>query len=112
VFREGTNTVIYNVGKITGVRFPKYNVAYDCCCCSFRFTKYCTSEYETQPLHFCRLILIVLAFVCGFIQELSFGADSNGSGVAVLLELARLFSKLYSKAKTQPRYNLVFGLGS
>lgn len=43
-----------------------------------------------------------------FIQELSYGADSNGSGVAVLLELARLFSKLYSKAKTQPRYNLVF----
>lgn len=39
---------------------------------------------------------------------MAYGADSNGSGVAVLLELARIFSKLYSKTKTQPRYNLVF----
>lgn len=42
------------------------------------------------------------------VPELAYGADSNGSGVAVLLELARIFSKLYSKTKTQPRYNLVF----
>lgn len=43
-----------------------------------------------------------------YLQELSFGADSNGSGVIMLLELARMFSKLYSKTETQPRYNLVF----
>ena len=40
------------------------------------------------------------------------GSDSNGSGVVVLLELARLFSLLYSNPKTRGRYNLLFGLTS
>ncbi|KAI4498589.1 hypothetical protein M0802_006295 [Mischocyttarus mexicanus] len=40
--------------------------------------------------------------------ELSFGADSNASGVAMLLELARLFSALYSTGRSRPHYNLVF----
>ncbi|XP_015172975.1 PREDICTED: nicalin [Polistes dominula] len=40
--------------------------------------------------------------------ELSFGADSNASGVAMLLELARLFSALYSSGRSRPHYNLVF----
>lgn len=44
----------------------------------------------------------------GVATELSFGADSNGSGVVMLLELARLFSGLYSSPKTHARYNLVF----
>lgn len=39
---------------------------------------------------------------------LSFGADSNGSGVAALLELARLFSRLYSNSRTHGRVNLLF----
>ncbi len=42
------------------------------------------------------------------LKGLSFGADSNGSGVVVLLELIRLFSKLYSNPKTQPKVNLLF----
>ncbi|MBA0564951.1 hypothetical protein Golob_009856, partial [Gossypium lobatum] len=43
---------------------------------------------------------------------LSVGSDSNGSGVVALLEIARLFSLLYSNPKTRGRYNLLFGLTS
>ncbi|XP_043236035.1 nicalin-like [Amphibalanus amphitrite] len=44
--------------------------------------------------------------------ELSFGADSNGSGVAMLLELSRLLSKLYRSRSTHPRLNLVLLLSA
>lgn len=44
----------------------------------------------------------------GIAPDLSFGADSNASGVAVLLEIARLFSALYSTGRSRPQYNLVF----
>ncbi|XP_012281156.1 nicalin [Orussus abietinus] len=44
----------------------------------------------------------------GVAPELSFGADSNASGVVMLLELARLFSVLYSMSRSRPKYNLVF----
>ncbi|KAG7197566.1 hypothetical protein KM043_001322 [Ampulex compressa] len=44
----------------------------------------------------------------GIAPELSFGADSNASGVAMLLEIARLFSALYSTSRSRPQYNLVF----
>ena len=40
------------------------------------------------------------------------GSDSNGSGIVALLEIARLFSLLYSSPKTRGRYNLLFGLTS
>eukprot|EP00741_Cyanophora_paradoxa_P003504 tig00000711_g3402.t1 len=40
--------------------------------------------------------------------ELASGTDSNGSGVAALLELARIFSKLYAGSRTQGKYNLLF----
>lgn len=42
------------------------------------------------------------------ITELSSGAESNASGVSMLLELARLFSSLYSVNKSRPKYNIVF----
>nr|CAG4636847.1 EOG090X02MW [Ceriodaphnia reticulata] len=46
----------------------------------------------------------------GAAPDLSFGGDSNASGVAALLELARLFSRLSSQPGQNglPRFNLVF----
>ncbi|KAF5304722.1 hypothetical protein FQA39_LY09499 [Lamprigera yunnana] len=44
----------------------------------------------------------------GIAPDLSFGADSNASGVAVLLELMRLFSLLYADSKTHGKYNIIF----
>ncbi|XP_041814920.1 nicalin-1 [Chelmon rostratus] len=46
----------------------------------------------------------------GLAPWLSYGADSNGSGVTILLELARLFQKLFSSPSTRPPYNLMFSL--
>ncbi|MBA0767517.1 hypothetical protein Gotri_016391 [Gossypium trilobum] len=48
----------------------------------------------------------------GASPALSVGSDSNGSGIVALLEIARLFSLLYSNPKTRGRYNLLFGLTS
>ncbi|KAL1205486.1 hypothetical protein V5N11_026672 [Cardamine amara subsp. amara] len=48
----------------------------------------------------------------GAAPALSVGSDSNGSGVVALLEVARLFSILYSNPKTRGRYNLLFALTS
>lgn len=41
---------------------------------------------------------------------MSSGAESNGSGVSMLLEIARIFSALYSVGKSRPHYNMVFVL--
>ncbi|KAM8960968.1 BOS complex subunit ncln-like [Pelodytes ibericus] len=41
---------------------------------------------------------------------LAYGADSNGSGVAILMEMIRLFRILYSSPRSQARYNLLFSL--
>mmetsp|Transcript_52649 Transcript_52649/g.132426 ORF Transcript_52649/g.132426 Transcript_52649/m.132426 type:complete len:554 (-) Transcript_52649:13-1674(-) len=38
------------------------------------------------------------------------GADSNGSGVISLLELARVLSKLYAEVRSQGKHNVVFVL--
>ncbi|XP_033822380.1 nicalin-1-like [Periophthalmus magnuspinnatus] len=46
----------------------------------------------------------------GLAPWLSFGADSNASGVTLLLELIRLFSKMYSSPRTRPQFNLMFAL--
>lgn len=41
------------------------------------------------------------------IQELSYGADSNGSGAAILLLLAKILSRVYAE-KNRPKYNVMF----
>ncbi|KAK7916028.1 hypothetical protein WMY93_011789 [Mugilogobius chulae] len=46
----------------------------------------------------------------GLAPFVSFGADSNGSGVVLLLELIRLFNKLYQSQRTRPKFNLLFSL--
>ncbi|KAH6774780.1 M28 Zn-peptidase nicastrin [Perilla frutescens var. frutescens] len=48
----------------------------------------------------------------GAAPALSVGSDSSGSSVVALLEIARLFSSLYSNPKTRGRYNLLFALTS
>ncbi|KAL8512983.1 hypothetical protein ACS0TY_019228 [Phlomoides rotata] len=48
----------------------------------------------------------------GAAPALSVGSDNNGSGIVALLEMARLFSILYSSPKTRGRYNLFFALKS
>ncbi|RXN12926.1 nicalin-1-like protein [Labeo rohita] len=46
----------------------------------------------------------------GLAPWLAYGADSNGSGVTVLLELVRLFHHLYSNPRSQAPYHLLFSL--
>mmetsp|Transcript_19193 Transcript_19193/g.31416 ORF Transcript_19193/g.31416 Transcript_19193/m.31416 type:complete len:538 (+) Transcript_19193:93-1706(+) len=46
----------------------------------------------------------------GAAPELANGTDTNGSGAVALLELARLFSKLYALPRSKGRYNLLFVL--
>ncbi|EKX35240.1 hypothetical protein GUITHDRAFT_146649 [Guillardia theta CCMP2712] len=46
----------------------------------------------------------------GVAPELAVGLDSNGSGMIALLQLAKLFSKLYSSKRQQGMYDIVFVL--
>ena len=54
--------------------------------------------------------MVVVTFIVVLFQDLSFGGDSNASGVAALFELVRLFSRFSSQPNQNglPRYNLVF----
>lgn len=49
-------------------------------------------------------------FFC--LKGLTTGSDSNGSGVAILLELLAIFHQLYSLPSHGARYNLVFVLSA
>uniref|UniRef100_A0A0M3HPJ1 BOS complex subunit NCLN n=1 Tax=Ascaris lumbricoides TaxID=6252 RepID=A0A0M3HPJ1_ASCLU len=42
------------------------------------------------------------------VPALSTGSDSNGSGIATLIELLAIFSTFYSNATTKPKYNMIF----
>ncbi|XP_076268074.1 BOS complex subunit NCLN [Rhynchophorus ferrugineus] len=44
----------------------------------------------------------------GVAPDLSYGVDSNGSGVIIMLELIRTLSTLYADTKTRGKFNLVF----
>ncbi|XP_076960797.1 uncharacterized protein LOC143637236 [Bidens hawaiensis] len=68
------------------------------------------ADDESSPLP---TIAIVSSYdTFGAAPALSAGSDSNGSGVAALLEIARLFSILYDDPETRGRYNILFGLTS
>lgn len=40
------------------------------------------------------------------------GVDSNGSGVAALLEILAILSKFYSDSSNRPKFNVVFVLSA
>lgn len=42
-----------------------------------------------------------------YFKGLTTGADSNASGVVALLEMARIFSKLYNDEATKGKYPLI-----
>lgn len=46
------------------------------------------------------------------VPALATGADSNGSGVAALLELLAVFSRFYASVTSKPKYNMMFLLSS
>ncbi len=56
--------------------------------------------------------MTLFALVRCYPQSLSFGGDSNGSGVVALLEIARLFSKLYMTSRSHAKFNLLFLLSA
>ncbi|KAL1237451.1 BOS complex subunit ncln [Trichinella pseudospiralis] len=48
----------------------------------------------------------------GLTAKKSFGYNSNGSGMVILLELLRLFSRLYKTSTTRAKFNLLFLLAA
>ncbi|UJR10050.1 hypothetical protein I4U23_014272 [Adineta vaga] len=55
-----------------------------------------------------KILLVTHYDAMSLASGLAQGADSNASGVLILLKLIRLFSKLYAKQTTRAKYNLHF----
>ncbi|KAJ8750234.1 hypothetical protein K2173_014149 [Erythroxylum novogranatense] len=70
------------------------------------------SKADGDPIQLPTIAIVASYDTFGSAPALSVGSDSNGSGVVALLEIARLFSHLYSNPRTRGRYNLLFGLTS
>jgi len=68
------------------------------------------SNTKGQPIQ--TIAIVAYYDTLGIAPELATGTDSNGSGVAALIEMARLFSKLYYGIKSQGSYNILFVLTS
>uniref|UniRef100_A0A914CII5 BOS complex subunit NCLN n=1 Tax=Acrobeloides nanus TaxID=290746 RepID=A0A914CII5_9BILA len=46
------------------------------------------------------------------VPSLSVGADSNGSGIAALLELLAIFQRFYTNPSNRPKFNMIFLLSA
>lgn len=68
------------------------------------------SRGDGDTSHLPTIAIVASYDTFGAAPALSVGSDSNGSGIAALLELARLFSRLYANAKTRGKFNILFGL--
>lgn len=62
----------------------------------------------SQPSAVQTIAIVASYDTFGAAPGLSFGAGSSGTAVVALLELARLFSKLYASGATHGGYNLLF----
>ena len=61
---------------------------------------------ETLPV-----IAVVASFdAVAVAPELAVGANANGSGMIAILQLARMFSRLYAGSRQQGKYSLIFVL--
>jgi hypothetical protein len=64
----------------------------------------------TSKLALPTIALVAYYDTFGAAPDMATGSDSNGSGVVAVLELARLFSKLYAGFRTHAAFNLLFVL--
>uniref|UniRef100_A0A673W7V7 BOS complex subunit NCLN n=1 Tax=Salmo trutta TaxID=8032 RepID=A0A673W7V7_SALTR len=90
-------------GKLTGPNIAKSDLCTDCDW-SLCLQGVLPGAGEDAPT----IVITAHYDSYGLTPWLSYGADSNGSGVTILLELVRLFQKLYSNPHSQ--YHLLFSL--
>ncbi|CDW57918.1 Peptidase M28 domain containing protein [Trichuris trichiura] len=61
-----------------------------------------------QREHVSTIAIVAHYDTLGLAPSRAFGFDSNGTGVILLLELLRIFSRLYQNSNTRAKYNLIF----